>query len=128
MELDKGLQERSERFAKEKQQLVEQNKQLRQQLDKAEADNATIRSRRQEQENELKDLRENKLLLDQWEKQIHDIITWISEEKDARYVCTIPVREVTVEWLSGVTPLLKWLYIVVFNVGFETTKLISFDV
>ena len=94
MELDKGLQERSEKFEKEKQQLVEQNKQLRQQLDKAEAENATIRSRRQEQENELKDLRENKQLLDTWEKQIHDIITWISEEKDARYICTMYVTYV----------------------------------
>ena len=86
LELDKGLQERSEKFEKEKQQLMEQNKHLRQQLDKAEAENATIQSNRQEQENELKDLRENKQLLNQWEKQIHDIIQWVSEEKDARWV------------------------------------------
>ena len=85
LELDKGLQERSEKFKKEKQQLIEQNKDLRLQLDKAEAENATMRSNRQEQENELKELRENKQLLNQWERQIHDIIQWVSEEKDARY-------------------------------------------
>ena len=84
IELDKGLQERSERFEKEKIQLIEQNKQLRQQLEEAEEENVTMRSNRQEQENELKELRENKQLLNQWERQIHDIIQWVSEEKDAR--------------------------------------------
>ena len=84
LELDKGLQERSEKFEKEIHQLKEQNKQLRQQLDRAEAENVSMRSSRQEQENELKELRENKQLLNQWERQIHDIIQWVSEEKDAR--------------------------------------------
>ena len=89
LELDKGLQERSEkfeRFEKEKLQLIEHNKQLRQQLDKAENENAIMHTNRQEQENELKELRENKQLLNQWERQIHDIIQWVSEEKDARYI------------------------------------------
>ena len=84
LELDKGLQERSEKFEREKGQLIEHTKQLRLKLDKAEADNALMRSSSQEQENELKELRENKLLLNQWERQIHDIIQWVSEEKDAR--------------------------------------------
>ena len=84
LELDKGLQERSEKFEREKGQLIEHTKQLRLQLDKAEAENAAMRSSRQEQENELKELRENKQLLNQWERQIHDIIQWVSEEKDAR--------------------------------------------
>lgn len=84
LELDKGLQERSEKFEREKDQLIEQTKQLRLKLDKAEAENMSMRSSRQEQENELKELRENKQLLNQWERQIHDIIQWVSEEKDAR--------------------------------------------
>ena len=84
LELDKGLQEKSEKFEREKLQLIEQNKHLRQQLDKSEAENVMMRSNRQEQENELKELRENKQLLNQWERQIHDIIQWVSEEKDAR--------------------------------------------
>ena len=91
LELDKGIQERSEKFEKEKLQLIEHNKHLRQQLDKSEAENALIRSNKQEQENELKELRENKQLLNQWERQIHDIIQWVSEEKDARCVPCIDV-------------------------------------
>ena len=84
LELDKGLQERSEKFEREKHHLIEHNKQLHQQVDKAEAEKVMMRSNMQELENELKELRENKQLLDQWERQIHDIIQWVSEEKDAR--------------------------------------------
>ena len=86
LELDQGLQEKSEKFEKEKLQLIEHNKHLRQELDKAAAENAKMLSNRQEQENELKELRENKQLLSQWERQIHDIIQWVTEEKDARYI------------------------------------------
>lgn len=41
-------------------------------------------SSRQEQESELRELRQNKELLTQWERQIADIIQWVTEEKDAR--------------------------------------------
>ena len=41
-------------------------------------------SSRSEQEGELRELRHNKELLTQWERQIADIIQWVSEEKDAR--------------------------------------------
>ncbi len=34
---------------------------------------------------ELKELRQNRDLLTQWERQIADIIQWVTEEKDARY-------------------------------------------
>lgn len=36
------------------------------------------------QEIELRELRQNKELLGQWEKQIADIIQWVTEEKEAR--------------------------------------------
>lgn len=39
---------------------------------------------KQEQETELRELRQNKELLAQWERQIADIIQWVTEEKDAR--------------------------------------------
>ncbi len=42
-------------------------------------------SSRSEQEVELKELRQNRELLTQWERQIADIIQWVTEEKDARY-------------------------------------------
>ena len=41
---------------------------------------------RQDQETELRELRQNKELLTQWERQIADIIQWVTEEKDARWV------------------------------------------
>ncbi len=37
-----------------------------------------------EQDTELRELRQNKELLSQWERQIADIIQWVTEEKDAR--------------------------------------------
>ena len=43
-------------------------------------------SSRQDQESELRELRQNKELLTQWERQIADIIQWVTEEKDARYI------------------------------------------
>lgn len=46
-------------------------------------------SNRKEQEAELKELRQNRELLTQWERQIADIIQWVTEEKDAR--CTIVI-------------------------------------
>ena len=39
---------------------------------------------KQEQDAELRELRQNKELLGQWERQIADIIQWVTEEKDAR--------------------------------------------
>lgn len=39
---------------------------------------------KQEQDSELRELRQNKELLTQWERQIADIIQWVTEEKDAR--------------------------------------------
>ena len=42
---------------------------------------------RKDQKSELTELRQNKELLSQWEKQIADIIQWVTEEKDARWVC-----------------------------------------
>jgi len=39
---------------------------------------------KQEQDAELRELRQNKELLSQWERQIADIIQWVTEEKDAR--------------------------------------------
>ena len=39
---------------------------------------------KRDQETELRELRQNKELLGQWEKQIADIIQWVTEEKEAR--------------------------------------------
>ena len=45
---------------------------------------------KREQETELRELRQNKDLLGQWEKQIADIIQWVTEEKEARaYLKTV---------------------------------------
>ncbi len=44
-----------------------------------------VLSSRSDQEVELKELRQNRELLTQWERQIADIIQWVTEEKDARY-------------------------------------------
>ena len=45
---------------------------------------------KQEQDAELRELRQNKELLSQWERQIADIIQWVTEEKDARaYLMTV---------------------------------------
>ena len=86
LEVDKGIQEKTERFQKEKQTLLEQNKQLRMQLEKMNAEKEQVSSSQQDQEAELNELRQNKELLTQWEKQIADIIQWVTEEKDARWV------------------------------------------
>ena len=43
-----------------------------------------LHTSQQEQESELRELRQNKELLTQWERQIADIIQWVTEEKDAR--------------------------------------------
>ena len=48
------------------------------------ASNQEMLSNRQEEEAELKELRQNRELLTQWERQIADIIQWVTEEKDAR--------------------------------------------
>ncbi len=45
-----------------------------------------MESLHKEQDSELAELRQNKELLSQWEKQIADIIQWVTEEKDARWV------------------------------------------
>lgn len=85
------MQEATEKFEKEKQSLHDQNKQLRAELDKVRSEKEQLASSRQDQETELRELRQNKELLTQWERQIADIIQWVTEEKDARWV-----------WLVGV--------------------------
>ena len=85
LEVDKSIQEKTERFEKEKQTLLEQNKQLRAELEQLNADREQERISQQDQESELQELRQNKELLTQWEKQIADIIQWVTEEKDARW-------------------------------------------
>ena len=52
-------------------------------LQSVQAQGVLLASKR-EQETELRELRQNKELLGQWEKQIADIIQWVTEEKDAR--------------------------------------------
>ena len=84
MELDQGLQEKSEKFEREKASLMDQNKELRHELDKVTANYERVLANKQEQESELRELRQNKELLSQWERQIADIIQWVTEEKDAR--------------------------------------------
>ena len=86
LELNQGLQEATEKFEKEKHSLLEQNKQLRTELDKVRSEKEQLASSRQDQETELRELRQNKELLTQWERQIADIIQWVTEEKDARWV------------------------------------------
>lgn len=68
---------------------MEQNKQLRAELNKVNSEKEQLFSSRQDQEAELRELRQNKELLTQWERQIADIIQWVTEEKDARYVYII---------------------------------------
>ena len=110
LEIDQGVKERSERFQREKNSLMEKNRELCAELDKVLAfecgiwgtgdgslsnhctrthtqmtqDYEQVVSKRQEQEVELQELRQNKELLGQWERQIADIIQWVTEEKDAR--------------------------------------------
>ncbi len=48
------------------------------------ADYEHVLANKQEQDTELRELRQNKELLSQWERQIADIIQWVTEEKDAR--------------------------------------------
>ena len=86
LELNQGLQEKTEKFEKEKTTLMEQNKQLRAELDKINTEKEQLMTSRQDQETELRELRQNKDLLTQWERQIADIIQWVTEEKDARCV------------------------------------------
>ena len=85
LELNQGLQEATKKFEKEKLTLMEQNKQLRAELDRMNSEKEQLLSSRQDQESELRELRQNKELLTQWERQIADIIQWVTEEKDARY-------------------------------------------
>ena len=89
LELNQGLQEATDKFEKEKQYLVEQTKQLRGELDRMSAEKQQLATSRQDQEAELRELRQNKELLTQWERQIADIIQWVTEEKDARWVWSI---------------------------------------
>ena len=63
---------------------MEQIKQLRAELDKVNSEKEQLATSRQDQESELRELRQNKELLTQWERQIADIIQWVTEEKDAR--------------------------------------------
>ena len=86
MELDKGIQEKTEKFEKEKHTFLEQNKQLRVELEQVKGERDQLHGLRKDQESELTELRQNKELLSQWEKQIADIIQWVTEEKDARWV------------------------------------------
>ena len=86
MEVDKGIQEKTEKFEREKHQFLEQNKQLKVELEQVKGERDLLHSSRKEQESELVELRQNKELLSQWEKQIADIIQWVTEEKDARWV------------------------------------------
>eukprot|EP00731_Ephydatia_muelleri_P030003 Em0021g526a len=83
-ELDKDLKERTERFEKEKQSLMDQTKELRQELEKSVQAQSLLLASKRDQETELRELRQNKELLGQWEKQIADIIQWVTEEKEAR--------------------------------------------
>jgi len=85
MEVDKGIQEKTEKFEREKYQLLEQNKQMKVELEQVKVERDLLHSSRKEQESELVELRQNKELLSQWEKQIADIIQWVTEEKDARW-------------------------------------------
>lgn len=84
LEINQGLQEATETFEREKLTLMEQNKQLRAEVDRVNSEKEALASSRQDQEAELRELRQNKELLTQWERQIADIIQWVTEEKDAR--------------------------------------------
>ncbi len=99
MEVDKGIQEKTEKFEREKQQLLEQNKQLRLELEQVKSDRDRMESLHKEQDSELAELRQNKELLSQWEKQIADIIQWVTEEKDARWVWWVGVVWILVGYL-----------------------------
>ena len=48
---------------------------------------------KQEQDAELHELRQNKELLTQWERQITDIVLWVTEEKDARSFLKVAVSQ-----------------------------------
>ena len=86
MELDKSIQEKTEKFEKEKHMFLGQSKQLRVELEQVKGERDQLHGLQKDQESELTELRQNKELLSQWEKQIADIIQWVTEEKDARWV------------------------------------------
>ena len=86
LEINQGLQEATGKFEKEKLTLMEQNKQLRTELDRVNSEKEQLMTGQKDQELELRELRQNKELLTQWERQIADIIQWVTEEKDARWV------------------------------------------
>ena len=66
---------------------LEQSKQLRVELEQVKGERDQLHGLGRDKESELTELRQNKELLSQWEKQIADIIQWVTEEKVARWVC-----------------------------------------
>ncbi|CAI8013836.1 Serine/threonine-protein kinase MRCK beta [Geodia barretti] len=83
-DIDQGLKEKSDKWAKERKAMVDEKKELQAELDKVTTGYEQLKMTKKEQESELSELRHNKELLTQWEQQIADIIQWVSDEKDAR--------------------------------------------
>jgi serine/threonine-protein kinase MRCK len=71
-------------YDREKMMLIDENKKLQMELERAAELNSRLSVDRRALEDEYAELRSKKEAIAMWESQINEIINWVSDEKDAR--------------------------------------------
>jgi serine/threonine-protein kinase MRCK len=108
-ELKQEMKELTKKHYTEKQQLTEKSKELSEQLEILTSQLEETKSLHKKQEDELKETKQSKELLSQWEHQIAEIVQLVSEEKNARsYLQSVAKRLVDdVEGLKSTSSTIK---------------------
>uniref|UniRef100_A0A1X7VNS0 non-specific serine/threonine protein kinase n=1 Tax=Amphimedon queenslandica TaxID=400682 RepID=A0A1X7VNS0_AMPQE len=89
-ELNEGMKEKVDKYEKDKIQLSEEKRELSLQVESLTTKLEESKKIQQQQEEDLKDIKNQKELLSQWEHQIAEIVQLVSDEKNARsYLQTV---------------------------------------
>ncbi|XP_011409067.1 PREDICTED: serine/threonine-protein kinase MRCK alpha-like, partial [Amphimedon queenslandica] len=89
-ELNEGMKEKVDKYEKDKIQLSEEKRELSLQVESLTTKLEESKKIQQQQEEDLKDVKNQKELLSQWEHQIAEIVQLVSDEKNARsYLQTV---------------------------------------
>ena len=80
-------------YEREKIMLIDENKKLQMDLERAVEMNGRLQLERRQTEEEYAELRAKKEAIAHWEAQISEIINWVSDEKDARGYLQVTLNE-----------------------------------
>lgn len=83
-EAEETMQELKSRHEREKKILLDDNRKLISELEMLSENNHRLQTERMQMEGDYEELRSKRQAIGQWERQISEIIQWVSDEKDAR--------------------------------------------